>query len=121
MPLLDWYEALGHDAALLAKGALEGFPDGRVDEERAVHELHARAQRALASVQAPLWTSEARGFSVQTNERAWHGLDVPLAAANADDVQAVGLDVSDGAREAALGSHGRSLPWTWPRTRCADG
>lgn len=63
LPALDWFEALGHDAALLAKGALEGFPDGRVDEEHAVHELHARAQRALASVQAPLWTSEARGFS----------------------------------------------------------
>lgn len=63
LPALDWYEALGHDAALLAKGALEGFPDGRVDEERAVRELHARAQRALAAVQAPLWTSEARGFS----------------------------------------------------------
>jgi len=63
LPALDWYEALGHDAALLAKGALEGFPDGRVDEERAVHELHARAQRALGSVQVPLWTSEARGFS----------------------------------------------------------
>jgi hypothetical protein len=28
-----------------------------------VHELHARALRALASVQVPLWTSEARGFS----------------------------------------------------------
>ncbi len=63
LPALDWYEALGHDAALLAKGALEGFPDGRVDEERAVRELHARAQRALAGVQVSLWTSEARGFS----------------------------------------------------------
>jgi len=63
LPALDWYEALGHDAALLAKGALEGFPNGRVDEEHAVHELHARAQGALASVQVPLWTSEARGFS----------------------------------------------------------
>ncbi|MEI9941446.1 MAG: hypothetical protein WDO69_29860 [Pseudomonadota bacterium] len=63
LPALDWYEALGHDAALLAKGALDGFPSGRVDEERAVHELHARAQRALGSVQVPLWTSEARGFS----------------------------------------------------------
>ena len=63
LPPLDWYEALGHDAALLAKGALEGFPSGRVDEERAVRELHARAQRALGSVQVPLWTSEARGFS----------------------------------------------------------
>lgn len=63
LPALDWYEALGHDAALLAKGALEGFPSGRVDEERAVHQLHARAQAALARVQVPLWTSDARGFS----------------------------------------------------------
>jgi hypothetical protein len=63
LPALDWYEALGHDAAVLAKGALEGFPEGRVDEEHAVRELHARAQRALGSVQVPLWTSEARGFS----------------------------------------------------------
>jgi hypothetical protein len=71
LPALDWYEALGHDAAVLAKGALEGFPSGRVDEERAVHELHARAQRGLVSVRVPLWTSEARGFSKgQTLSRA---------------------------------------------------
>jgi hypothetical protein len=71
LPALDWYEALGHDAALLAKAALEGFPDGRVDEERAVHDLHARAQRALANAEAALWTSEARGFSKgQTLSRA---------------------------------------------------
>jgi len=63
LPALDWYEALGHDAAMLAQGALEGFPDGRVDEEHAVRELHARAQRALVNVQAPLWTSLSRGFS----------------------------------------------------------
>jgi hypothetical protein len=63
LPALDWYEALGHDAALLVQGALEGFPDGRIDEEQAVHELHARAGRALGEVRAALWTSEARGFS----------------------------------------------------------
>jgi hypothetical protein len=63
LPLVDWYEALGHDAALLAQGALAGFPDGRVDDERAVRELHARAERALGSAQTPLWTSDSRGFS----------------------------------------------------------
>jgi hypothetical protein len=63
LPPVDWYEALGHDAALLSKAALDGFPDGRVDDTRAVHELHARAERALGTARASLWTSDARGFS----------------------------------------------------------
>jgi len=63
LPALDWYEALGHDAALLTAGALEGFPEGRVDDREAVRELHERAERALSTAEAPLWTSEARGFS----------------------------------------------------------
>jgi hypothetical protein len=63
LPPLDWYEALGHDAALLSKAALDGFPDGRVDDIRVVRELHARAERALGSARASLWTSDARGFS----------------------------------------------------------
>jgi len=63
LPPLDWYEALGHDAALLSKAALDGFPDGRVDDTRAVHELHVRAERALGTAHASLWTSDARGFS----------------------------------------------------------
>ena len=63
LPPVDWYEALGHDAALLSKAALEGFPEGRVDDIRAVRELHARAERALGAAQAALWTSDARGFS----------------------------------------------------------
>ena len=63
LPPLDWYEALGHDAALLSMAALDGFPDGRVDDIRAVHELHARAERALSTARASLWTTQARGFS----------------------------------------------------------
>jgi hypothetical protein len=63
LPALDWYEALGHDAAVLSKAALDGFPDGRVDDIRAVRELHARAERALAAARASLWTTDARGFS----------------------------------------------------------
>lgn len=63
LPPLDWYEALGHDAALLAREALQGFPEGRVADARAVRELHARAVRALGTVQAALWTSDSRGFS----------------------------------------------------------
>lgn len=64
LPALDWYEALGHDAARLAQSALQGFPEGRVDDARAVRELHARAERALQTAQAELWTSEERGFSL---------------------------------------------------------
>ncbi len=63
LPALDWYEALGHDAALLAQVALQGFPNGRVDDGRVVRELHERAARALAAARGALWTSEARGFS----------------------------------------------------------
>ena len=63
LPPLEWYEALGHDASQLVKGALEGFPDGREDNGRVVRELHARAERALDSARATLWTSDERGFS----------------------------------------------------------
>jgi len=63
LPPLDWYEALGHDAALLAKGALGDFPEGRVDDLRTVRELHARAKHALEVARAPLWTSDSQGFS----------------------------------------------------------
>jgi hypothetical protein len=63
LPPIDWYEALGHDAAVLTKAALDGFPDGRVDDSRVVRDLHARAERALSTAQAPLWTSDSRGFS----------------------------------------------------------
>lgn len=62
-PPPDWYEALGHDAALLARAALRDFPNGRVDDAAAVRELHARARRALSAARAPLWTSESSGFS----------------------------------------------------------
>jgi hypothetical protein len=63
LPALDWYEALGHDAAQLAKEALVGFPEGREDDPRIVHELHARAERTLDTARATLWTSDERGFS----------------------------------------------------------
>lgn len=63
LPAIDWYEALGHDAAQLARAALADFPDTRVDDARIVRELHARAERAVGSAEADLWTSDVRGFS----------------------------------------------------------
>ena len=62
LPLVDWYEAMGHDAALLARTALRDFPDGRVDDVAAVRELHSRAEKALESARAALWTSDSLGF-----------------------------------------------------------
>jgi hypothetical protein len=65
-----WYEALGHDAALLGAAALQHFSLERVDDARAVAALHARARDALSSVSVELWTSQARGFGgVQRIER----------------------------------------------------
>jgi hypothetical protein len=58
-----WYEALGHDAALLGAAALQHFSLERVDDARAVAALHARARDALSNVSVDLWTSHARGFS----------------------------------------------------------
>ena len=60
---LTFYEALGHDAASLAKVALRDFPLERVDDAKGVVELHARAERGLSSASAELWSSETRGFS----------------------------------------------------------
>lgn len=78
LPAIDWYEALGHDAALLARAALSDFPDTRVDDARIVRELRARAERAVGSAEAELWTSDFRGFSRE------HALPRTLALVSSD-------------------------------------
>jgi FimV-like protein len=57
-----WYEALGHDAALLAARALEALPREGLVRGGSVEVLHEKARDALARAEAALWTSEARGF-----------------------------------------------------------
>jgi hypothetical protein len=57
-----WYEALGHDAALLAARALEALPRDGLVRGGSVEVLHEKARDALAVAEAELWTSEARGF-----------------------------------------------------------
>lgn len=59
---LGFYEALGHDAAVLASAALADFPLERVDDTKEVVELHERAERNLAAASAELWSSDAAGF-----------------------------------------------------------
>ncbi|MCC6213258.1 MAG: hypothetical protein IT376_00175 [Polyangiaceae bacterium] len=57
-----WWEALGRDAAALARAAIVSFPEERAEDALRVSALHERARRALASAEAPLWTTDARGF-----------------------------------------------------------
>jgi hypothetical protein len=58
----SWWAALGHDAAALGAVALGDFALERVDEARAVADLHRAAKKKLARVEAELWTTHARGF-----------------------------------------------------------
>jgi hypothetical protein len=61
----DWYEALGRDAAVLAKRALAPFPSETVDDARIVAELHTRARDSLLSTTVKLLTSHQDGFAGQ--------------------------------------------------------
>jgi hypothetical protein len=66
----SWYEVLGRDAGQLAMTVLQSFPLDRVDDARAVTNLHDRAQDELARVSVELWSSERRGFlGARTLER----------------------------------------------------
>jgi hypothetical protein len=58
----SWFEALGHDAAIIASTALADFPLDRVDDKGAVVGLHWRAQGRLLHVESALWTATTRGF-----------------------------------------------------------
>jgi hypothetical protein len=62
-PSGGWYEALGHDAAVLAASALTALPPTVAARPEEVAALHEKARDALAAAQAELWTSAARGFS----------------------------------------------------------
>jgi hypothetical protein len=61
-PAGGWYEALGHDAALLASRALEALPSAGVARSDEVEALHEKVRDALAAAQGELWTSGERGF-----------------------------------------------------------
>ncbi|MBI4705743.1 MAG: hypothetical protein HY744_32015 [Deltaproteobacteria bacterium] len=60
----SWWAALGRDAAVLARQAVEGLPeDATKDDDRAeVASRRKLAARALERAAAALWTTEARGF-----------------------------------------------------------
>ena len=59
----NWWAALGHDAAVLARGAVAGLPLDATSDPREVARRRAAARDGLVAAQAHLWTSEAAGFS----------------------------------------------------------
>src|SRR5262249_29634745 len=61
-PAGGWYEALGHDVAVLAAQALGALPERGSARAEEASALHQKARDALASVEVELWTSSARGF-----------------------------------------------------------
>jgi hypothetical protein len=66
---LDWWAALGRDAATLARAAALELPLESVTLARAVVERRAAARDRLASARGRLWSTEASGW---TDGRAMH-------------------------------------------------
>jgi hypothetical protein len=79
VPPLDFYEALGHDAAALARVALKSFPLQRVADARQVSEFHARAALSLMNADAELWTTNFRGFGAAFVLPRWLEIRLPRA------------------------------------------
>jgi hypothetical protein len=58
----NFWAALGHDAAVLARGAVSALPLDATTDPVEVTRRRTTAKEALVAAQAHLWTSEARGF-----------------------------------------------------------
>jgi hypothetical protein len=59
----NWWAALGHDAALLARGSVAALPLDATVDPKEVGRRRLAAREALAAARGHLWTSESRGFS----------------------------------------------------------
>jgi hypothetical protein len=76
--VLGWWTALGRDAATLARVAMRSLPTDEASDPTAVEGRRARAREALAAARAPLWTTEASGWSRdRTMPRTVCALDSP--------------------------------------------
>jgi hypothetical protein len=76
--VVDWWSALGRDAATLARVALNGLPADVVGEAHAVADRRARARDLLASARVRLWSTEATGWSdTRSMRRTLCAMDVP--------------------------------------------
>jgi hypothetical protein len=58
----SWWAALGHDAAVLAWAGVSALPAQGTEDPREVAQRRAWAASALSAAEAPLWTTEAKGF-----------------------------------------------------------
>jgi hypothetical protein len=75
---LGWWTALGRDAATLARLAMRPLPTDEASDPVAVAGRRARVREALAAARAPLWTTEASGWSRdRTMPRTVCALDSP--------------------------------------------
>jgi hypothetical protein len=59
----NFWSALGHDAAVLARRAVAALPLDATSDAAAVSARRAAAKSALLTATAHLWTSESRGFA----------------------------------------------------------
>jgi hypothetical protein len=76
--VIDWWTALGRDAATLARLALRSLPTDLASDPALVKDRRARARDALAAARAPLWSSEATGWSqAHAMARTVCALDAP--------------------------------------------
>jgi hypothetical protein len=59
----SFWAGLGHDAAVLAWTCVQALPERATEDPSEVAVRRAQTAQALATAQADLWTSEARGFN----------------------------------------------------------
>lgn len=59
----SWWTGLGHDAGALAWQAVRELPPEDTEDDARVRALWVTVRERLASAEAELWTSEARGFA----------------------------------------------------------
>jgi hypothetical protein len=75
---VDWWSALGRDAATLARIALNGLPTDTVAEAHGVAARRAKARDLLAGARVRLWSTEAAGWSdTRTMKRTLCAMESP--------------------------------------------
>jgi hypothetical protein len=80
----SWWTALGRDAATLARVAMKPLPVDTVSDAQTVTARRAQARDALAAARAPLWSTEATGWTQShVLQRTVCALEVPPANAAA--------------------------------------